>query len=145
MLVFGTAGIVAAVLFLFPQWYASRDAWKEELALSAEKNARFREAWEAYLRTPWRRLADVDGKFYDVAQSILRSMTASGLNGADYRVRIFQWPEEDTYHFTLQHLSHFTLEREGRTKGTLGDPCGQCRRVLYDPKGKTISPLLSVQ
>jgi hypothetical protein len=143
--VVGTAGAIAAALLLFPRWYAAHDPWKEERALSDANHARQMEAWRAYSETPWRRLSEVDGKLQNAAQIVRRTMAAEWLKEEDYRARIFRWPESESFDFTLRHVNEFALEREGKTQDVLGDPCGKCRTISYDPKTNSVSRLFRVQ
>ena len=142
-LLIGVGLISTAVLLLLPRWYASHDARKEKRALSARKDARGKEAWKGYSQMPWIRLMDVDGRFREAAKMVILAMDTEGLNQEDYRVRVVQWPDSDSYDFTLLHVREFELEREG--KHYFGDPCGKCRVASYNPKNHTLSRLYKVQ
>jgi len=141
VLVLSVGAVIASGLFMFPRWYVTYDPWMAERERAFARDARRMEAWHEYSRMPWLKLAAVEGQFRPAAQNILRTVTTHGLRPDEYRVRIFQWPESSVYEVALKHVDHFALDRDGKTKDSLGDMCGKCRSLIYDPKTEAISPL----
>jgi hypothetical protein len=145
LLIIGAGIVLGSVLIAFPKWYASRDEWADDREKSAEKDARLSATWTAYVNAPWLKLSAMGDPFSRVMPTIVAAMTAEGLDPAEYRAKALRWPNEKICRITLQHVEEFRLDREGRSRDSLGDPCGKCRTVAYDLSAGSISPLLIVQ
>jgi hypothetical protein len=146
LITIGCAGaLLAYIIVVFPRWYASRDEWGEQRAASAKRESMDAAVWSAYQAAPWRKLDDMDDPFRFAGLAIIAAMNAEKLDPESYRAKVLQLPGQQDCEITLRHINEFALDRSRKAGDYLGDPCGECRRVLLDLRTKSLSPLLGVQ